>query len=197
MEFLWMIWYIKDQNYRMNYLMCYFVSKLSYCTISGITEMYLKIELSPDDRSFHQFLWRNSVSNEKPCEYEFSQLVFDVNASPFWPNLCHSTMLEYLKISILELQKRYYSPLTWMIAWIPSWVNQKESLYINNSRSYGTKLGCMLIHKWLSNSQVILQMIPSQDRACQLELGYNLPPIKTLGMCGWQKRVCSPLYHNL
>ena len=37
--------------------------------------------------------------------------------------------------------------------------------------------------KWLSNSQAILQMIPSQDRACQLELGdNNSPAIKTLGI---------------
>ena len=41
----------------------------------------------------------------------------------------------------------------------------------------------MHAHKWLSNSEAILQMIPSQDRACQLELGdNNSPAIKTLGI---------------
>ena len=51
--------------------------------VCDIAEMYLRIELSPEDRSFHRFLWQNLASNEKPCEYEFNWLVFGVNVSPF------------------------------------------------------------------------------------------------------------------
>ena len=49
--------------------------------------MYLRIEISPDDRYFHRFLWRNLASNEKPCEYKFSRLIFGVNSSPFLAQL--------------------------------------------------------------------------------------------------------------
>ena len=54
----------------MNYLMCYFVYEdiLLWYIVCDIAEMYLRIELNPDDRSFHRFLWRNLASNEKPCE---------------------------------------------------------------------------------------------------------------------------------
>ena len=48
-----------------------------------IAEMYLRIELYPDDKSFHQFLWQHFNTNQKPIQYEFNRLVFGVNSSPF------------------------------------------------------------------------------------------------------------------
>ena len=41
----------------------------------------------------------------------------------------------------------------------------------------------MHAHKWLSNSQAVLKMIPLEDRACQLELSEdNSLDIKILGI---------------
>ena len=41
----------------------------------------------------------------------------------------------------------------------------------------------MHAHKWLSNSQAVLEMIPLEDRTCQLELSEdNSLAIKTLGI---------------
>jgi len=34
--------------------------------------MYFKIWLSPKDRPYHKFLWRNLDLGKPPCEYEFN-----------------------------------------------------------------------------------------------------------------------------
>ena len=48
-----------------------------------IPEMYLRIRLCPEDKSSHRFLWRDLDASKSPSVYEFIQLVFGVNASPF------------------------------------------------------------------------------------------------------------------
>ncbi|XP_071118413.1 uncharacterized protein [Haliotis cracherodii] len=51
--------------------------------MSDIAEMYLQVKISPDDWPYHRFLWRSMKRDEQPTEYEFSRVVFGVNASPF------------------------------------------------------------------------------------------------------------------
>ena len=51
--------------------------------VCDIAEMYLRIEIAPEDRPFHRFLWRNLDQQKVPEEYEFSRVVFGVNSSPF------------------------------------------------------------------------------------------------------------------
>ena len=45
--------------------------------------MYLRIRLCPEDKSCHRFLWRDLDASKSPSVYEFTRLVFGVNASPF------------------------------------------------------------------------------------------------------------------
>ena len=105
--------------------------------ISGITEVYLKIELSPDDRCFHRFLWRIQSLMKSHVNMNSVDLYLVLMLHHIWLNLCHSTMLEYLKISILGLQKLYYSPLTWMIAWIIMSESEGIILYKQQSELWG------------------------------------------------------------
>ena len=48
-----------------------------------ISEMYLRIKLHSEDKSCHRFLWRDLDSSKLPGVYEFTRLVFGINASPF------------------------------------------------------------------------------------------------------------------
>ena len=41
------------------------------------------VELYPEDKSFHQFLWWCFNTDQEPIQYEFNFLVFGVNSSPF------------------------------------------------------------------------------------------------------------------
>ena len=52
--------------------------------ICDIAKMYLRIEIMPQDRTFHRFLWRSSLKQDKvPDEYEFNRVVFGVSSSLF------------------------------------------------------------------------------------------------------------------
>ncbi|XP_070560350.1 uncharacterized protein [Ptychodera flava] len=51
--------------------------------VSDIAEMYLRIEIPPDDRPCHRFLWRDLEEDKAPDEYEFTRVVFGVNCSQF------------------------------------------------------------------------------------------------------------------
>ncbi len=51
--------------------------------LSGdISKMYRAIQLSPEDRNFHCFLWRQDISTD-PSEFRMSQVTFGVAASLF------------------------------------------------------------------------------------------------------------------
>ena len=51
--------------------------------ICDIVEMYLRIEIAPNDRKYLRFLWRSMDNDKPPDEYEFNRVVFGINSSPF------------------------------------------------------------------------------------------------------------------
>ena len=57
-----------------------------------ISEMYLRIEIVPEDRPFHRFLWRDLNQCKEPGEYEFSRVVFGINSPPFQAQFVSQTM---------------------------------------------------------------------------------------------------------
>jgi len=50
--------------------------------VCDIAEMYLRIEITPEDRPFNRFLWKDLELQKSPEEYEFSCVVFGVKSSP-------------------------------------------------------------------------------------------------------------------
>ena len=51
--------------------------------VADVAETYLQIELAPEDRMYHRFLWRNLDDTQEPTTYEYNRVVFGVNSSPF------------------------------------------------------------------------------------------------------------------
>ena len=51
--------------------------------VCEIADMYLRIEIAPEDRPFHWFLWRDLDQQKPPGDYEFSRVVFSEHSSPF------------------------------------------------------------------------------------------------------------------
>ena len=49
----------------------------------NLAEMYLRIELVPQDQKRHCFLWRNMYQTKQPDLFKASSLVFRVNSAPF------------------------------------------------------------------------------------------------------------------
>ena len=45
--------------------------------------MYLRVQIPPEDKNYHRFLWRSCDQTKNPEEYEFSRVVFGTSSSPF------------------------------------------------------------------------------------------------------------------
>ena len=75
----------KLQQELFKVLICF--RKYPVALVCDIAEMYLRIELYPQDQTFHRFLWQGLDNHQKPIKYEFNQLVFGVNSSPFLAQL--------------------------------------------------------------------------------------------------------------
>ena len=150
--------------------------------VCDIAEMYLRIELYPQDRTFHRFLWRDLDSHKKPTKYEFNRLVFGVNSSPFLAQLVsrhHARIYEkaFPKAAETVLQSTYMDDSMDSVLTDELGVDLYEQL-----SKLWSKAG-MHTHKWLSNSPVVLSKIPLQDRANKINLEEeNLPSVRTLGV---------------
>ena len=60
--------------------------------VYDIAEMYLRIRISPEDKTYHKFLWRGINQNRTPDVYEFDRIVFGVNSSPFLAQFFYNDM---------------------------------------------------------------------------------------------------------
>ena len=115
-------------------------------------------------------------------EYEFTCLAFGVNVSPFLAQFViqhHAQILQpnYERAAETVLQS------THMDDSMDSVVSKNKGISLYKQLSELWKRAGMHAHKWLSNSQAILEVILPQDRASQLELHENwLLAVKTLGI---------------
>ena len=149
--------------------------------------MYLRIKISPEDRPFHRFLWHSLKTEQKPEEYEFNSVVFGVNSSPF--------QAQYVSQKHAEMNKDDYPMAaetvlksTYMDDSMDSVMNDKQGIELYNQLSQLWGKAGMYARKWLSNSKAVLEHIPVEDLASEVDLDEgNLPSVKTLGVL-WQAK---------
>ena len=147
-----------------------------------IAEMYLRINVAPEDRSCQRFLWRDLEQDRPPDVYEFSSVVFGVNASPFQAQfVAQEHARKYREKYPMAAETVLKS--TYMDDSIDSVPDERQGIELYNQLSELWGKAGMYARKWLSNSVTVLQNIPQEDRASEVELdGGYLPSVKTLGM---------------
>ena len=150
--------------------------KFPVAIVCDIAEMYLQI---PGDKSYLRILWRDLNFDQEPTVYEFNRLVFGLNCSPFLVQLVahrHARLC----------QQKYPKTIlksTYMDDSLDSVQNDilGIQLYEQLSKLWGE--AGMRTHKWLSNSEAVLNQIPPSDRMHQVNLdSAPLPSAKTLGI---------------
>ena len=154
-----------------------------------ISEMFLQVNLRPEDCRYTRFLWRKSPDS-KPSVFEFNRLVFGLKASP------------YLAGKVLKETARKFKSSAEGSVNVASIVD--NSFYVDdmlhsfpdiqtatNARRGVTdvlKGGGFHIRKWLSNSAEVLDTIPEVDRAAEVVVNLRdqadsfLPTSKALGI---------------
>jgi hypothetical protein len=151
-----------------------------------VTEMYLQIELAPEDRPYHRFLWRD-MQNRELDEYEFNRLVFGINSCPFQAQLVTQQHAEKNREQYPEGAEAILHS-TYMDDTMDSRENAQEVITLYKELSTLWGMAGMHARKWISNSSEVLRAIPESDRASEIDLdsGY-LPSVKTLGVL-WQAK---------
>ena len=150
--------------------------------ICDIAEMYLRVKLCPKDKSCHRFLWRNMNVEQKPLEYEFNSLVFGVNSSPFLAQFVsqyHAGVYrhQYPRAAEVILQSTYMDDS------MVSVMDETEGVELYKELSELWQKAGMKTHKWLSNSFKVLENIPPQCRASEVNLDCDeISAVKTLGV---------------
>ena len=146
-----------------------------------IAEMYLRVQLHPSDRAYHCFLWRDMNIEQKPLEYEFNHLVFGVNSSPFLAQFVsqyHAKVHEkqYPMAAEVILKSIYMDDS------MDSVKDETEGVELYKQLLELWKKADMQTHKWLSNSLKVLENIPPQYRATEVNFDDKVSPVKTLGV---------------
>ena len=153
--------------------------------VCDIAEMYLRIEIAPEGRRFHWFLWRDLDQQKAPEKYEFSHVVFGVKSSPF---LAHFVTQHHAETHRTEYPLAAETALksTYMDDSMDSVTDDQQGIELHKQLLQLWKRAGMQAQKWLSNSPVVLSEIPPENRASEIALKEgSLHPIKTLGIL-WQ-----------
>jgi hypothetical protein len=146
-----------------------------------IQEMYLQIGITQSDRPFHSFLWRSSIDSE-PDVYQFNRLVFGVNASPYLAQFVSQYNAQRFAgeypFAAETVMKSTYMDDSMDSVW-----NEKEGVELYHELAELWQKAGMCARKWLSNSPTVLEHIPKEYRAQEIDLSKSeLPSVKTLGV---------------
>ena len=144
--------------------------------------MYLRIGLRPNERQYHRFLWRDLDDTAASRVYEFQRMVFGANASPF--------LAQFVSHEQARAHQQQY-PLaaeTWLASTymddsMDSAMDDVERVMLYEQLSECWQGADMHARKWLSNSKVVMEKVPKEDRASQIDVdSAQLASVKALGL---------------
>ena len=146
------------------------------------SEMYLRVEIAPEDRNYDRFHWRSMDLSKEPEEYEFNRVVFGTSSSPFLAQFVLQQHAQKNKESY-PLAANTVGNATYMDDSMDSAVDDQQAIKLYGQLKQLYQKADMRPHKWLSNSRAVLEQIPSQERASEVHLDDGqLPSMKTLGL---------------
>ena len=153
--------------------------------VCDVAKMYLRVKLAEKDKKFVRFFWRDLDQSrvDLPEVYEFNKVVFGLNSSSFLAQFVIQRDAE-------KYRKDYPQPAetilksTFMDDSMDSVKSVEAGLSMHKDLSELYNSAGMHARKWVSNSKQIMEVIPVDDRASNLNLNEDtsLPIVKTLGL---------------
>ena len=150
--------------------------------VGDISQMYHQLKLREEDRPFHRFLWRDLDVKKRPEVYEFLRFVFGGCYCPFcvqyvWQSHGEQHKNEYPLAAEAVEKNCYMDDLMPSVKDVETAKNMRKEL-----TTLGDKAG-FHIRKWISSRPEVIEDIPENDRASEIDLQKNqLPTTKTLGV---------------
>ena len=143
--------------------------------ISDIEKAFLNVGLQAKDRDVTRFLWLKNTENSDTTNnlqvYRFCRIPFGVISSPF---LLAAVVYHHLKQVGSPVAERIRRDI-YVDNLITGAQTEMEAhkLYIEGKQVFST--ASMNLREWASNSEELMKLIPTQDRA-------NISGIKVLGI---------------
>ena len=150
--------------------------------VGDISQMYHQLVLLPEDRPLHRFLWWNLDRRKEPEVYEFIRFVFGGCYCPFCAQFTwqqHAERhAEQLPLAAQAVRQNCY-----MDDLMPSVESSAKAIEMRQQLTTLGDKAKFHIRKWISNRREVLEDIPEEDRASEINLEVNeLTSTKTLGM---------------
>ena len=158
--------------------------------------MYLQIKVDQDDHRFLRFLWRE-LENRPPDVYEFNRVVFGLCSSPF---LAQFVTQEHARQHADEFPRAAESVLesTYMDDTLDSVSTVCDGVQLYKDLLALWSGAGMTARKWLSNSPEVLEAIPVESRAKEINLQtHEFPAVKALGLLWKADDDCFSFQPNL
>lgn len=155
--------------------------KFQYAITADITKMYRQINIKPKYQLFQRILWRDKPSDNIRC-LQLSTVTYGTASASF---LATRTLLK-----LVEDEGKAY-PLASYAIEENSYVDDiltgadsfDEAKCLQDELIVLLSKGCFELHKWCSNNETLLSVIPSEKRELgNVHLSGNPEAIKTLGL---------------
>ena len=156
--------------------------------MSDIESMFYQVKVPPQDRNYLRFYWwPGGDLTREPTQYRMTVHLFGSVSSPTCSNVALRQVVEDNKYKFNEevcstvLSNFYVDDL------LTSVCSEAEAISLVHDLKSLCSTGGFNLTKWVSNSRVVLESIPVDDRAKdvkQLDLGCEeLPVERALGVC--------------
>ena len=156
--------------------------KESVALIGDMSQMYHQLVSRKEDRPLHRFLWREIDLHKEPDVYEFLRFVFGGCYCPFCAQFTWQKHAE-LHQEKYPLATNAIKNHCYMDDLMPSVKSTDKAIETRYQLTeMGDKAG-FHVRKWVLNCPGVLEDVPGEDRASEVDLEKNqFPVIKTLGV---------------
>ena len=155
--------------------------------VADVTEMFLQVELRPEDRKYHRFLWRPAPDDPVKV-FQFLRVAFGMKASPYLAGrilkeTAYRFGAKYGKVAQEAVEQDFY-----VDDFLKSVQSVKHATQLRQNVQCLLQHGSFKLRKWRSNSTEVLETIPEEDRSKSAVLCLSNPddkqhsPGKTLGV---------------
>ena len=134
--------------------------------LADIEGMFMQIAIHQIDQSALRFLW---LADNQIQQYQFTRLIFGANCSPscaiYVLNHCAKENIQHFPEALKAVRKHFY-----MDDYIQSHATEKDACKAVLQTKHCLKTGGFRLTKFVSNSSIVLNQIPPEDKDNQTDI---------------------------
>ena len=134
--------------------------------LADIEGMFMQIAIHQIDQSALQFLW---LADNQIQQYQFTRLIFGANCSPacaiYVLNHCAKENIQHFPEALKAVKKHFF-----MDDYIQSHATVKDACKAVLETKHCLKTGGFRLTKFVSNSSIVLNQIPPEDKDNQTDI---------------------------